>query len=152
MTALTTRLIMNSHFPTSRHRCLNCGTDFPARTQNWGIQVQGQEPGDAPAPCQPSRGILAPNLLIVHSFSCVSQGRKLNSTVSQGKTHFRFGATARTRLLNMCLCTCLGQVIFPLYSLAPLSTKTGTMKFLFSVKYFKIYWKQPLCKSETWYH
>lgn len=90
---------------------------------NWGIQAQAQEPGDAPAPCQPSTGILAPNVLILHSFSCVSQSRKLNSTVSQGKTHFRFGATARTRLSNMCLCTCLGQVIFPLYSLAPLSTK-----------------------------
>lgn len=50
---------------------------------------------------------------------------------------------------NTCLCTCLGQVILPLYSLASLSAITGTTKFLFTVKCFKIYWKQPLHKSET---
>lgn len=76
---------------------------------NWGMQVQVQEPGDAPAPCQPSTGILAPNVLILHLFSCVSQSRKLNSTVSQGKTHFRFGATARTRLLTHVSAHALGK-------------------------------------------
>ena len=51
--------------------------------------------------------------------------------------------------VNTCLCTCLGQVVFLLHSLASLSAKTGTMTFLLSVKCFKICWKQPLCKSET---
>lgn len=74
---------------------------------NWGIQVQVQEPGGAPAPCQPSTGILAPNVLILHCFFCVSQSK--NSTVSQGKTHFRFGATARTRLLTLVSAHALGK-------------------------------------------
>lgn len=111
-----------------------------------------QKPGDAPAPCQPSTEVLAPNVLILHSFLlCFSkQEAKLHCFTRKNALHI--WSYSKDTSLNTCLCTCLGQVIFPLYSLAPLSTKTGTMKFLSSVKYFKICWKQPLCESETWYH
>lgn len=107
---LSLLLIVNSCLPVSRHCCLKRGTASPAGDTNKGISSSNghisasPEPCDAPAPHQPSTGILGPSVLISRSFSRVSQRRKPKPTVSQGKTcrnlHFRFGATARTRLLT----------------------------------------------------
>lgn len=102
---LSLLLIVNSHLPTSRHHFPKRGTASPAGDAAPMVtHLQAHKLRDAPAPQEPSTGILRPKVLISQSFSCVSQRRKLKLTVSQGKTcrnlHFRFGATAKTRLLT----------------------------------------------------